>query len=290
MDQLAVGSKAGAGNVMDHTTRSYRVLWSKIEARLDLHHMHWRERVKEFGQVRAVKERSQGKTWSDDEVFEAILLAVLSSNTVWSEIEGVRADLHSPFEDFSLKAYASHSETEIDSRFVSWFRDRDVNTRFLGRNLAYLIRAARKLLRYSKEYGAADGYFTSLARHCAHDPKEVALKLGSRGKYKLPSLGVRLAAEALKNLGFAVAHPNGHICRAMGSFGLVQFCGWNPATKPYGKPATTSAKKLREVMTVAEGIAEAGERPVVLVDNAIWMLCAKGEMRLTNSELAAIAR
>ena len=42
-------------------------------------------------------------------------------------------------------------------------------------------------------------------------------------------------------------------------------------------------------MTVAEEIAGATERPVVLVDNAIWMLCAQSEMHLTNSELAAIA-
>ncbi len=275
---------------MDHTTRSYRVLWSKIEARLDLHHMHWRERVKEFGQVRAVKERSQGKTWSDDEVFKAILLAVLSSNTVWSKIEGVLPDLPKLFDGYSLKAYASQSEYEIDNRFVPWFKERKAGSMSLRGSLVNLIRAAQILLQYSKRRGAADNYFTSLLEQCADDPKRVALQLGSPGKYKLPSLGVPLAAEALKNLGFAVAKPDRHMLRAMGSFGLVQFYGWNPATKPYGNPATTAAGKLREVMTVAERIAEASETPVVLVDNAIWMLCAQSEMHLTNSELAAIAR
>ena len=43
----------------------------------------------------------------------------------------------------------------------------------------------------------------------------------------------------------------------------------------HGKPATTSAQKL-EVMTVAEEVADATEKLVVLVDNAIWMLGAKG--------------
>ena len=190
---------------MDHTTRSYRVLWSKIEARLDLHHAHWRERIKEFGQVRAVKERSQGKTWSDDEVFKAILLAVLSSNTVWSKIEGVLADLPKLFEEYSLEAYASQSENDIDNRFVPWFKERRAGSMSLRGSLVNLIRAAQILLQYSKRRGAADNYFTSLLEQCADDPKRVALQLGSPGKYKLPSLGVPLAAEALKNLGFAVA-------------------------------------------------------------------------------------
>ena len=34
-----------------------------------------------------------GRIWTDDEVFEAVLLAVLSSNTVWSKIERVQAEL-----------------------------------------------------------------------------------------------------------------------------------------------------------------------------------------------------
>lgn len=129
---------------MDQTGRSHRILWGKIEARLDLHHTHWRKRIKEFGQVRAVEERSQGKTWSDDEVFKAILLAVLSSNTVWSKIEGVLADLPELFDKYSLKAYASHSEEEIH-RFVDWFQARKAGSPTLKRNLVYLIRAAQLL-------------------------------------------------------------------------------------------------------------------------------------------------
>ena len=53
-----------------------------------------------------------GRTWSDDEVFEALLLAVLSSNTDWSKIERVRAELSDLFSGFSLKSYAALSEAE----------------------------------------------------------------------------------------------------------------------------------------------------------------------------------
>ncbi len=268
---------------------NHRVLWRKIEACLDLRHVHWRERVEEFGQVQAVKDRSRGRVWSDDQLFEAILLAVLSSNTVWSKVEHVQADLSKLFDNFSLETYASHSDTEIDNRFVPWFKGRKAGSVSLRGGLVNLARAARILLRYSKCHGAADDYFTSLMHQCADDPKQAAMRLGGQGEYKLPSLGVALAAEALKNLGFDVAKPDRHMMRAMGSFGLVRFNRWIHAPGGRGSPESPSGKELLEVMTVAERVAEAAERSVVFVDNAIWLLCAKGELYLTNAELAEIA-
>jgi 3-methyladenine DNA glycosylase Tag len=274
---------------MERATMNHRILWSNIEACLDLGPVRWRERIEELGQVRAVKDRSAGRIWSDDEIFRGVLLAVLSSNTVWSKVERIQADLSELFCDFSLEAYASHSDTEIDSRFVPWFKDRKAGSVPLRGGLVNLIRAARILLQYSKCHGAADGYFTSLVHQGAGDPKQAALRLGGQSQYKLPSLGVALAAEALKNLGFDVAKPDRHMMRAVGSFGLVRFNRWKLAQGGRGHPESTSRTKLLEVMTVAEQIAEAAEESVVFVDNAIWLLCAKDELYLTNSELAAIA-
>ena len=248
---------------MERATLSHRNLWSNIEARLDLGPVRWRGRIEEFGQVRAVEDRSADRIWSDDEVFRELLLAMLSSNTVWSTVERVQADLKELFCDFSLEAYASHSDSEIDSRFVPWFKDRRAGSLSLRGGLVNLIRAARILLQYSKCHGAAVGYFTSL--------------------------GVALAAEALKNLGFDVAKPDRHMMRAVGSFGLVRFNRWRHSRGRRGVPESTSRTKLLEVMTVAEQIAEAAEASVVFVDNAIWLLCAKDELYLTNPELAAIA-
>ena len=275
---------------MEHPTMSHRVLWKRIEACLDLRHVHWRERVEAFGQVQAVKDRSRGRVWSDDQVFEAILLAVLSSNTVWSKVERVQADLQELFDNFSLEAYASYSDSEIDNRFVPWFKGRKAGSVSLRNGLVNLVGAARILLRHSKRHGAADDYFTSLMHQCAYDPKQAAMQLGAEGEYKLPSLGVALAAEALKNLGFKVAKPDRHMMRAMGSFGLVRFNRWIHAPGGRGSPESPSGTELFEVMTVAEQIAEAAERSVVFVDNAVWLLCAKGELYLTNAELAAIAQ
>ena len=274
---------------MEHATLNYRVLWSNIESCLDLRHAHWRERVEEFGQVRAVQQRSRGLVWSDDQVFEAILRAVLSSNTVWSRVERVLADLSELFDSFSLEKYASYSDTTIDSRFVPWFKVRRAGSVSLRGGLLNLARAARILLRHSQRHGSADHYFTSLVHRCVGDAKQAAMRLGGQGEYKLPSLGVALAAEALKNLGFDVAKPDRHVMRALGSFGLVQFNRWTHTPGGREPPRSPSGQKLLKVMTVAEQIVEAAERPVVFVDNAIWLLCARDELHLTNSKLSRIA-
>ena len=114
---------------MKHMAMNLRTLWNNIEARLDSRRPNWRTCIDEMGQLAAVEKRSAGRTWDDDEVFKAILLAVLSSNTVWSRVERVKADLAKLFFDFSLEAYANLSITEIDNRFVPWFKDRKVGSR-----------------------------------------------------------------------------------------------------------------------------------------------------------------
>ena len=83
-------------------------LWHNIESRLDSSLPRWRERAGGFGQLAAVEDRFAGRTWSDDEVFKGLLMAVLSANTDWSKIEGIQAELaaqgspHPLHEEYSL--------------------------------------------------------------------------------------------------------------------------------------------------------------------------------------------
>ena len=256
-------------------------LWHNIEARLDSSLPQWRGRIREMGQLDAVRDRGEGRTWSDDEVFEALLLAVLSANTDWSKIEALQAELADLFSGFSLAWYAERSDSEIRDRFLPWFKDRKAGSMTLARNLASLVGAAHRLLAYSRIHGTAEGYFTSLLKRCDGDPKQAALRLGCPGADKLPAFGVALAAEALKNLGFDVAKPDRHIMRAMGVFGRVRFSRW--------PPVSPSREELRATMATVQEMAEAVEERVVLVDNAIWLLCAKSGLGPTDDrELAAI--
>lgn len=219
-------------------------------------------------------------------------MAVLSSDTDWSNIERIQADLPDLFSGFSLASYAKLSDDEIGDRFVPWFEDRKAGSRSRKGNLLNLVGAAQKLLDFSRKHGAADNYFTSLVEKCDGDPKQAALRLGQDREYKLPSLGVALAAEALKNLGFDVAKPDRRAMRAVGSFGLVRFSRWSKdGDGRIGRAAPESTRKaeLLAVMTEVEQIAEAAKERVVFVDNAIWLVCARSELYLANSKLAEMA-
>ena len=280
---------------MKHTTTNFLTLWNNIEALLDSRCPTWRTYLEEMGQLEAIKCRSEGRTWSDDEVFEALLMAVLSSITDWSKIMRIKESLEEPFSGFSLEAYASVSKSEISNRLVPWFKERKAGSRSLRRNLVNLIGTARKLLEYSNCHGTADDYFTSLLCRCGQDPKKAALRLGCPGEYKLPSLGVPLAAQALKNLGFDVAKPDRHIMRAVGAFGLVDFSPWKYAQTEKGarNAPDPTTKRHQLAMCALEEMADAAKQHPVLVDSAIWLLCARGGkesgLYLTNAQLAEMA-
>ena len=271
-----------------HRSETIQILWSHIESRLNSSFPEWQEHIDSFGQVAAIEKRIDGKTWNDDEVFEGLLMAVLSSGIDWSKIEKIRHELKDVFCGFSLEEYAALPDTKIASYVVPWFKERKAGSPWLKRNLINLTHTARKLAEYSKTHGTAVRYFTSLMDRYDNDPKQVALCIGLSNKYKLPAFGVPLAAEALKNLGFDVAKPDRHILRAMGAFGLVRFNRWSDRSK--NKPPTTYTKsELCKTMASVEEIAVNAGKHVGFVDNAIWLLCARSGLDLSNAELTEIA-
>ena len=270
-------------------------LWKRIESRLEARRPDWRQRIDKMGQVAALERRSAGETWTDDRVFKAIVMSVLSGNTLWSRIERIQDQLVHPFRNFRLEEYARLSTEEVGVRLVPWFTDRRAGSRNLRRNLVYLVATARRLLEHSRRHGNADSYFTSLMKGCGDDPKQVALRLGCPGNYKLPALGVPLAAEALKNLGYDVAKPDRHIMRAVASFGMVDFNLWTYARGRANERSAPNPTRRRHslAMGAMQDMAAAVGEPVVFVDNAIWLLCerdgAESGLYLTNSQLAQMA-
>lgn len=264
-------------------------LWQAIQSRLDSSMKDWRSRVEGLDQVAAVKARTAGRKWNDEDTFRGLLLAVLSNNTDWSKIERIQADLSELFFCFDLQSYAGLPRREITDRFMPWFLERKAGSVTLERDLVNLIGTARLLSEHSSLHGTAESYFTSLIHQFDGDPKQAALCLGSRSEYKLPAFGVTLAAEALKNLGYDVAKPDRHVTRAVASFGLVRFRNW-PHRDRRTAPSLTSRSSYLAVMRAVEDIATSAGMPVVLVDNAIWLLCAKSGLYLTNLELSDLAR
>ena len=261
-------------------------LWRRIEARLYDHDLAWRLEIEEMGQVQAVRDRTMGESWSDDAVFEALLLAVLSAHTQWSSVENVLRIRKLRFPGYGLDAYARLSPSNVRDKLVPWFEAREVGSNSLPRNLTQLIETTRILAAHARKHGSADSYFTALMRQNGKDPKQVALLLGNaRSKFKLPGFGIALAAEALKNLGYDVSKPDRHVQRAVAAFGLADN---GPGGDRYQSPSKTIRGQLSAMRAVEEIAGAAGEY-IVFVDNAIWLLGSTSGLHMTNAKLATLA-
>lgn len=158
-------------------------------------------------------------------------------------------------------------------------------------NLDLLAQTAGVLCRRSEEHGSVDGYLSFVVLGGDHDPKRAALLLGQRGPHKVPGLGVPLAAEALKNLGYDVAKPDRHLTRAVGCFGLAEFGAWSaqPERRVGSTPPSQTIGHQRASMVAVEDLAKSVGQRVVLVDWAIWSLCARSRLGLDNQALEQLA-
>ncbi len=262
-------------------------LWEQITKHLTTFLPNWRDRIAQFGQVSAVERRLNGGHWSDSEVFEGIILGVLSNSIDWAKIEAVRPRLNEVFLDFSPVEYARLNDGDI-RRLVAWFSEHGASLPYNGKSLNTLTRTAAQLHRYSRGHGSLERFMTNLYQANGADAKRLAVALGSeKSDNKLPGVGIPLAAEALKNIGYDVAKPDRHINRAAGCFSMVEFPRW--WDRSARTPPTPGPADLMRVMQAMETLSREVGQPATFVDNAVWLLCARSGLWRSNSVLIALA-
>jgi endonuclease III len=276
-----------------------RALWEEIRNKLGSELPNWEDRIIKLEQVVAVERRLRGETWSDPQVFEALLRALLSGNTDWSRVAKVQEDLQREFCNFDFHQYANLEDADIH-KIAECLERKKAGAPQQRIQLRKFRETCRRLVGFCAESRSAESYFLELLGSCGDDPVEAAIQLGTSGQYKLPGFGLPLAAEALRNLGFDIAKPDRHILRAVANFGLVQFpenrCRGKSArsqtcsekahpasssatdtgcTSDYAAPSNPNPAECREIMIAVARIARAVGEKVVFVDNAIWLLCAR---------------
>jgi len=251
-----------------------------------------------MNQLKAIDERERGKQWSNNEVFEGIVKAILSSNVDWAKIENVINDLHIVFHDYDIDIYSTLTDDEIEKDVLSWFVERKANSTTLKQNLKLMRNCAAAILKIKKNYSDLESFLIDLFHKNNKDTKTMALCLGhSSSINKLPGIGIALAAEALKNLGFDVAKPDRHINRAIASLGLIKINTWyvdqggkkvraTPKTG-YAYPSNTKNNCIK-IMEKVEEIADYIEKKVTFIDNAIWLLCAKSGLHYSNESITEL--
>lgn len=264
----------------------YHTLWQRLKARLAAWEVNWEDEIAKTAVTDKLQLRQRGTAFSDEEVFEALLLSILSNNTGWEKIRLLKSDLADRFYGFDVEAYAKCSEDEV-SRIVDWFKSRRSASLTLAQDLRRLRLTAKTLAQFRDQNGGGtEGFFLQALSAANGNIVDLPLLLARRGEWKLPGFGVALCAEALRNLGFNLAKPDRHILRAVGSWSLVKFVKW--PDRDGRKAPIASELELRQTMLAVQRLASVVGEETTFVDSTIWTACAKSGAWLENSELSAM--
>jgi len=259
-------------------------IWAGLVSALDARTPEWRNEVGKLLVTDKLERRRNNETFGDDEVFEALLLALLSSNVAWTTVQKVRPKLRAMMLDYDWHRFSQLDDTNI-LELYNQFRTDAAGSQNLRRMLGYFRDTARSLVEHQSHHGKVDAYFTHLFNmHRSAD--ELALALGSSRGYKLRGFGVPLAAEALRNLGYNLAKPDRHILRAVGIWEMVKFEKWPDKSKH--KAPMASVHELRLTMDAIHRLAAVSNRSTSETDTTIWYACARQGAHFTNDELRLI--
>jgi hypothetical protein len=249
--------------------------------------LDWESRIEGLGQLDKSNKRRQGVHFNDNDVFEAILKSMLSNSTDWRRVERVSAQLPELFCDFSLSDYAKRDSRYVSDFLIPRLSGMGVGSNTLRNDLTRLLITAKVLTDYSQTYGAADRYFDAAIGAASGDLIEATALLGTEGsKFKLKGMGIPLAAEAMKNLGYEVAKPDRHICRAVACWKLVAFRDetWKSAGKTQAPKNVRRSELIATMRSIQDFAATISLQPSY-VDQAVWLLCAISGCHASNEAL-----
>ena len=263
----------------------FKTLWKNIQKELNVKLPNWCETEAVRVANDAVTKRKNGTPFSDVEIWAGFVKGVLSNQTDFSKIERVLPELGKLFANFSLSYYAGLTGFDICRIFIPWFRRLNAASMTLQNDLIRLISTARLLRCYSHTHGSLENFFSTLLSNNNNDPILLAFDLGAdTSKYKLPGLGIALASESLRNIGFDISKPDRHINRFVGSLGLVHYSKWVKAT-PYSSPETSNPE-LIQTMRVMQLFSKSVGVSASYLDASVWLLCAISGCHLNNMEIA----
>lgn len=269
----------------------FSLLWAAISQRLTTWDATWSSKIDALDQLSRVRDRQNGRTFTDEDIFEGVVKAILSGATDWSRIQALSPDgMRQLFSGFDVAQFSRLTPTDIENDFIPWFKMQGANSPYLKRNLLFLIETAAKLFERRGQHGSLEVYLSSLLVHLGGDVIALAKALsGKESAEKLRGVGIPVAAEALKNVGYDVAKPDIHITRALGAFELYVFRRWPQRNISTKAPKASDTEKVGVMRTLAE-CAGYLNLEVTLIDNAIWLLCAKSGAHLSNDELTQVCR
>lgn len=204
-------------------------------------------------QLNKANDRKNGKKFSDKEHLQALIYALLSNQTKWSNIAPKLELIKDIFFNYDLdKVKNTNYMYFVDKLKKIKCGNRVIVTQMKG--LKDSITLFEELI---NEYGSIDDFITLLPAQAI-----VALISNNDSIYKIPNVGTALAWEYLRNVGIDGVKPDVHMNRFLGN-------------KRLGNSKSEMSTPI-ETIKQAKLISEETGKTLIEIDSLIWMYCADG--------------
>lgn len=213
-----------------------------------------------------IDNREQGYSFSLSDHIRAMVYAMISSGIAWERVEpgiciatGRILPLDNLFHQYDINYLLECSPDDL----AEGIQELGYASRYTKVQMKALLETnIGKLQRWEKDCGSIDAYYHQFVE------KDPSLKMlvhrlaDSSSEDKMAQLGIALAAEYLRNVGYDLAKPDRHLKRILGSKGLG--CSEREEVPD------------NEVFDIVSELAAGMGKKKAEVDYILWSACAKG--------------
>ena len=183
-----------------------------------------------------MRQRVAGRRWKDEEVVEGLVLALLSQQIAWRRIEEAMPRFPARSRTTSLTL----SRVRVATRSTQDFAPSGSEASPCPESRALYQERSEPLRATTDRWGTLEDWLRDYSRSPVEFIKSIASR--SSGSNKLGMVGIAIACEFLKNVGFEEFMPDVHLRRLFSSArrGLSPRCGIpinrrTPIPSPFGR-------------------------------------------------------
>lgn len=205
-----------------------------------------------------IDKRNGGGSFSINDHIQGMVYSLLSSERGWEKIEDNLEQINTIFLNFDSKRIKVEPAENFEKEIL--------NITCGNRRIHYQMQALRdnieKLELLENQYSSIDAYYQKFIEEDATLKSLVMALSGEKSKDKIVEMGIPLASEYLRNVGYDIPKPDTHITRILGS--KVLACSEHEIVPEF------------EAFDIVAKISKELNKPVAEVDYILWLYCADG--------------
>jgi len=215
-----------------------------------------------------IDKRSEEKKFLTNDHIRGIVYSMLSNQRTWSAIANNLETIDEIFCNYDPVKLLACSPEQLQNEL----QEKSLGNRNIAQQMKALLTVIiPKLMQWEKEYASVDNYYRTFINEDTTLLTLVKNLSDSKSKDKLVQMDIPLVCEYLRNVGYDIPKPDGHIRRILGR-NILAFSKRKEAS-------------YEEVFTIISEIARMLNKQNAEVDYILWSYCAKdyGEICTRNT-------